>query len=154
HDFAVVVGQIVGASILIQPQAIMRLPSCGDGVLDAGEQCDGSSLGSCAACTATCVCAPSPTPTPKPTPTPVPAPSPKVTPTGGPTPKPSPTPTPKPGCDEHCHLVHCGDGHLDAGEECDDGNRINGDSCDNNCTIPRCGNGIVDPGEECDDGNT
>jgi cysteine-rich repeat protein len=48
----------------------------------------------------------------------------------------------------------CGDGIVNqAGEECDDGNLINGDGCDNNCTITRCGNGIVDPGEQCDDGN-
>ncbi len=51
----------------------------------------------------------------------------------------------------------CGDGHLDFGEECDDGNRVNGDCCDstchaepstqacgpdtdnNACTAPRCG---------------
>jgi len=25
----------------------------------------------------------------------------------------------------------CGDGHLDAGEDCDDGNNVNGDGCNN-----------------------
>jgi cysteine-rich repeat protein len=29
----------------------------------------------------------------------------------------------------------CGDGHLDAGEECDDGNRVDGDGCSSKCTI-------------------
>jgi cysteine-rich repeat protein len=49
---------------------------------------------------------------------------------------------------------YCGDGILDPGEECDDGNNIDGDGCDANCTIePYCGDGILDPGEECDDGN-
>lgn len=52
----------------------------------------------------------------------------------------------------------CGDGHLDSDEECDDGNRRDGDGCDHRCTeeeeAPRCGDGRVDPGEACDDGNT
>jgi MYXO-CTERM domain-containing protein len=52
----------------------------------------------------------------------------------------------------------CGDGVLDDGEECDDGNGENGDGCENDCTetpvIPEtCGDGVVDAGEECDDGN-
>jgi cysteine-rich repeat protein len=48
----------------------------------------------------------------------------------------------------------CGDGNLDPGEECDDGNNIDGDGCSANCTIePFCGDGNLDPGEECDDGN-
>ena len=47
----------------------------------------------------------------------------------------------------------CGDGELDDGEECDDGNSVNDDECRNDCTIPRCGDGNVDPNEECDDGN-
>jgi cysteine-rich repeat protein len=48
----------------------------------------------------------------------------------------------------------CGNGIVDPGEQCDDGNTINGDACDTNCTAPRCGNSVVDPGEQCDDGNT
>jgi cysteine-rich repeat protein len=50
----------------------------------------------------------------------------------------------------------CGDWMLrptDGGEQCDDGNTINGDGCDNNCTISACGNGVVTTGEACDDGN-
>ena len=47
----------------------------------------------------------------------------------------------------------CGDGRLDAGEVCDDGNFANGDSCTIACSLAECGNGIVEPGEECDDGN-
>lgn len=48
----------------------------------------------------------------------------------------------------------CGNGVIESacGEECDDGNAVNGDGCDANCTVTRCGNGIITPatGEECD----
>jgi cysteine-rich repeat protein len=47
----------------------------------------------------------------------------------------------------------CGNGARDPGEECDDGNRIDGDTCEANCTLPFCGNGIKDTEEDCDDGN-
>jgi cysteine-rich repeat protein len=47
----------------------------------------------------------------------------------------------------------CGNGVLDGGEACDDGNQIDGDGCDANCTPTGCGNGIQTDGEECDDGN-
>ncbi len=47
----------------------------------------------------------------------------------------------------------CGNGVLDPGEECDDGNNIHGDGCSAVCELEKCGDGIVDPGEECDDGN-
>src|SRR5258706_14805785 len=54
-------------------------------------------------------------------------------------------------CRANCTV--CGDGHVDAGETCDDGNGVNTDGCRNNCTLPFCGDGIVDSGEQCDDGN-
>jgi len=47
----------------------------------------------------------------------------------------------------------CGNGSLDAGEDCDDANGIDGDGCDSNCTTTGCGNGVTTAGEECDDGN-
>ncbi len=52
----------------------------------------------------------------------------------------------------------CGNGILETGEECDDGNLLNGDGCNSNCELeeppgPICGNGILETGEECDDGN-
>jgi cysteine-rich repeat protein len=50
--------------------------------------------------------------------------------------------------------ARCGDGVLNqSGEQCDDGNAVDGDGCDTNCTPTRCGNGIVTAGEECDDAN-
>ncbi len=45
----------------------------------------------------------------------------------------------------------CGNGTLDVGEECDDGNSDPSDGCNNKCGM--CGNGVVGPLEECDDGN-
>jgi MYXO-CTERM domain-containing protein len=65
----------------------------------------------------------------------------------------------------------CGDGVVDDGEDCDDGNQIDDDGCNNECRscgngicdegeTPEncsqdcgCGDGIVQDGEECDDGN-
>ena len=46
----------------------------------------------------------------------------------------------------------CGDGFLDTsiGEECDDGNNIDGDGCQGNCLNPICGDDIIDQGETCD----
>ncbi|MCA9687329.1 MAG: DUF4215 domain-containing protein, partial [Myxococcales bacterium] len=48
----------------------------------------------------------------------------------------------------------CGDGMVDAGEDCDDGNQDNNDDCTNECMLPECGDGFTQAGvEECDDGN-
>jgi cysteine-rich repeat protein len=38
-------------------------------------------------------------------------------------------------------------------EECDDGNRADGDGCSSHCLREQCGNGSVEGTEECDDGN-
>jgi len=51
-------------------------------------------------------------------------------------------------------IPQCGNGFLDIGEQCDDGNSVNGDGCNSQCHIEICGNGVVDLGEQCDDGNT
>ncbi|MCA9401866.1 MAG: PKD domain-containing protein, partial [Candidatus Omnitrophica bacterium] len=47
----------------------------------------------------------------------------------------------------------CGNGVIDALEECDDNNTLGGDGCSPRCLIEACGNGRVDVEEECDDGN-
>jgi cysteine-rich repeat protein len=46
----------------------------------------------------------------------------------------------------------CGNNLVEPGEQCDDGNTINGDTCEADCTLPRCGNSILDPNEQCDFG--
>ena len=72
--------------------------------------------------------------------------------------------------DSYCEVAGpvCGDGNLDAGEECDDGcispnvpfgcddlPLDNGDGCSSTCQLEVvCGNNIIETGEECDDGNT
>jgi cysteine-rich repeat protein len=63
----------------------------------------------------------------------------------------------------------CGNGKLDPGEQCDDGNVMSGDGCSRCCQLENppcvvgpcalphlrvCGNGVVTSPEECDDGNT
>ena len=47
---------------------------------------------------------------------------------------------------------YCGNGIIDPGEECDDGNRLNSDDCSEFCKIipPTCGLGGLDAGETCD----
>jgi len=54
--------------------------------------------------------------------------------------------------------TYCGDGTIQPGEQCDDGNFLDGDGCSSCCTTgssaPVCGNGQLQPGEQCDDGNT
>ncbi|MBQ1267545.1 MAG: DUF4215 domain-containing protein [Proteobacteria bacterium] len=50
----------------------------------------------------------------------------------------------------------CGNGQIDEGEQCDDGNNNNGDGCSSLCKEEQkvaCGNGTKEPGEQCDDGN-
>lgn len=50
----------------------------------------------------------------------------------------------------------CGNGVLEEGEPCDDGNAIEGDGCSAVCVQEVCGDGIVQPGlgEQCDAGTS
>lgn len=125
-------------------RAVAENHDCGDGVVDAGEECDSTDH-----CDASCHII--------------------VTPEpycgdgqvdageecdGGST------------CDSTCHVIVnppspcCGDGHVDDGEQCDDGNVTSGDGCSSTCTTEvrpeptcYCGDGHLDEGEACDDGN-
>ncbi|MBL9106688.1 MAG: hypothetical protein JNL82_37550 [Myxococcales bacterium] len=47
----------------------------------------------------------------------------------------------------------CGNGVVDAGEACDDGDDVDADECTNACGLPRCGDGVVQAPEACDDGD-
>lgn len=51
-----------------------------------------------------------------------------------------------------CTRMACGDGKREeaSGEQCDDGNNLNGDGCGSTCKLEECGNKVRDPGEPCD----
>jgi cysteine-rich repeat protein len=53
-------------------------------------------------------------------------------------------------------VAPCGNGVMDQGENCDDGNTISGDGCSDVCVseeMPFCGDSMVEGTEQCDDGN-
>ena len=51
-------------------------------------------------------------------------------------------------------FARCGDGRVEAeqGEQCDDGNLVDGDGCSSGCFTESCGDGRIQSGEACDDG--
>ena len=60
------------------------------------------------------------------------------------------------GCSAACVTEpHCGDGEIGTGEVCDDGPDNSDtvpDACRTDCRAARCGDGVEDGGEDCDDG--
>ncbi len=119
------------------PTSTGPAPSCGDGVIDPGEQCDNGAANAVdAVCKPDCVagsCGDG-------------------------------VLGPGEACDDgnardddSCSNIcrsNCGDSVVNAGEACDDGNPIEDDGCTTRCTPPNCGDGIVQDkfGEQCDDG--
>jgi len=58
------------------------------------------------------------------------------------------------GASAACVPATCGDGKVQSGEECDDGNAIDTDACTSACKNAKCGDGVTWAShEECDDGN-
>ena len=125
---------------------ISAAESCGNGLLDTGEECDDGNSIDNDACTNQCK-------------------------NGNATCQnecnencPEPNPEPDPECGEDCPIdPRCGDGILQTtnGEFCDDGNKVNGDGCSQFCQVeqqnppqPFCGDGIVQEGEQCEPANT
>ncbi len=121
-DGAAIQGRVYGDTISIKGLCHYNL--CGNGTINAGEQCDlNSDLACPGKCQNNCLCGTEINPPPPNPPT-------------------------------------CGDGKINVvGEECDDGNLINGDGCSSSCKNenppkPICGDGAINlPGEQCDDGN-
>ena len=110
---------------------------CGDGVLDAGEECDqgpaNSESGACKPDCSTNVCGDG-----------------FVGPAEG---CDDGNLAADDGCSPQCTLESCGDGVVDGGEQCDDGqNGDDDDGCTDACLLPACGDGIAQPGadEQCD----
>ena len=144
------------------------VPSCGDGVLDPGEECDDGNLDVHDDCTFQCWlanCGDRQLRTDPVNPADVEA---------------CDSGDDSAHCDSDCSLVQCGDGYHNgaAGEHCDDGNTVSADGCRADCgSDETCGNGVLDNhlpmnpsndpseclsatlqstncAEVCDDGNT
>ena len=113
-------------------------PACGDGELDALEECDdGPDNGDDKACTAACktaVCGDGLV-------------------QAGVEGCDDGNAADGDGCSAACVPETCGDGVVDDGEACDDGNDVDDDACSNECIAAACGDGKVQMGEACDDGN-
>ncbi len=63
-------------------------------------------------------------------------------------------------CDSTGSTTVCGNGNIEYGETCDDGNTKSGDGCSSTCqeeiyigASDSCGDGVRDSNEQCDDGN-
>ena len=127
-------------------------PRCGDGIVQAPEQCDDNNLANGDGCSATCT---------------IEAPLAVVCGNGI---AQGPTETcddgnraNSDGCSSACQIelpivAVCADGFAVAPEQCDDGNLRNGDGCSATCTIEGplplvCGDGLAVTPEQCDDGN-
>ena len=55
------------------------------------------------------------------------------------------------GSNDNGGFEHCGNGVLDSGEQCDDGNLIDTDACLSTCQFNVCGDGVINTGvEQCD----
>ena len=114
-------------------------PVCGDGVVDASEECDdGPNNADDAACTAGCksaICGDSLI-------------------QNGVEGCDDGNAVDGDGCGADCQIESCGDGKVQGMEECDDGNAADDDACLSTCKNAVCGDTQVFAGmEECDDGN-
>ena len=133
-----------------------RYEYCGDGIVQQalGEQCDDGNYRNDDGCDMFCqIERPIPLPdagTPPPPP-PMDASPPPPPMDAAPPPVPTDAAPPKDGPGPGV----CGDGIVNTGEECDDGNTKDNDGCSSSCRYEYCGDGIVQQalGEQCDDGN-
>jgi len=105
---------------------------CGNGTVDAGEQCDDGNGDSTDGCTTSCtICGNGVTTVPE-----------ECDDANG---------VPGDGCENDCTLTSCGDGAVQAPEECDDGNQANDDCCTRSCRLVAAGRGCTSDFEACTD---
>jgi cysteine-rich repeat protein len=114
-------------------------PTCGNGAMDPGEECDDGNGASCDGCSGVCTL--------------------DVAPVCGDGAVSScgeecddGNLLSGDGCDANCTRTRCGNGVVSGSEECDDGNVDSTDGCTSACTL--CGNGVITAPEECDDANS
>jgi cysteine-rich repeat protein len=119
------------------------LPSCGDGVLDLGEECDegveNSNQGRCLSNCRLAVCGDG-----------LVWQGVEECDEGA-----GNSDTEPDACRTSCQSPTCGDGVVDSGEECDEGagrSDTEPDACRTSCDWASCGDGVLDSGEECDEG--
>ncbi len=106
-------------------------PECGDGVIEGTEECDDGNTVDEDACLATCL--------------------PATCGDGVVAAFEACDPLDDNTCFDNCSLSEtCGDGVVDEGEECDDGNTDDTDTCLTSCLNAFCGDAIVQDGEACD----
>jgi hypothetical protein len=117
--------------------------TCGDGVVDPGEECDngaGNGMGTCSVgCTLVAQNCGNGT----------------IDPGEQCDQGPMNSDTEPNRCRTDCQNPSCGDGVMDNGEECDDGAGNSDsvpDACRLDCVLPFCGDGVQDAGEGCDNG--
>jgi cysteine-rich repeat protein len=154
----------------VEPLGLVPLPVCGNGRLEAGEQCDAGSHngGTDVPCASDCTsifggttaalaCGNGVVESPVTAPSmPTVAEQCDLGVANG---------TPGSACSSLCRwqpavhpVARCGNGVVEPGEECDDGNDAGGDGCSSECLLEVaeafvCGDGILAPGENCDQGS-
>ena len=138
---------------------------CGNGTLESGEECDDGNTRNGDGCTSSCrreFAGLPPPGFPPPGSFPPPAQPPPFQPPPPQQPPPSQPPPSQPPPQQFAPGARCGNGLLEPGEQCEDGNTLNADGCSATCTKealkpaaspPSCGNGLREGAEECDDGN-
>jgi len=133
--------QFIDENAVVQDYfTILKTPPpsvCGNGVPEAGEQCDDGNASNTDACLGTCVTATCGDGFVR----------------AGFEQCDDGNPDNGDGCSTSCILASCGDGVVQVGvEECDDGNADNTDDCLDVCQDASCGDSFVHAGvEECDD---
>jgi cysteine-rich repeat protein len=144
--------------------------SCGNGIVESGEQCDDGNANAGDGCAPDCTLEPSA----------------EICDDRADNDSDGLTDCADPDCADDAFCL-CGNGVVEGNEECDDGNNTDGDGCASDCTVEsvgpeicdnnidddmdgvidcldpdcsndpacssQCGDGVVDAGEACDDGN-